>query len=396
MSHALVSRNEDIRRLVEKGYAVAFDANHYLVVRDIPYLDSERKLRWGAFVSNFTDRGEDLIEQVNHEIWFAGGVPHGLDGTPIANLAGGPATLPLSEDSKDVVVQRSFSNKPKDTGKFRDFFHKVESYTAIIAGPAMGLHGVSPLTFRVVEAKTSDSPFKFRDTLSSRAEIGDLAARFKHDVVAIIGLGGTGAYLLDLLVKTPVREVRGFDHDLYHVHNAYRSPGRLEDPGELNTPKASVYSGRYENFRHGLVLKRAFIDASTGSELDGVTFAFVSVDKGSARAGIVEVLIDKKIPFIDVGMGLRRKNGPLDGMIRSTYFDPASARATRDQGLVELADHPDDEYRVQIQTAELNALNACITVLRFKQLRGFYHHSGSPDHLLLEVGSLKTLGHAQA
>jgi tRNA A37 threonylcarbamoyladenosine dehydratase len=48
-----------------------------------------------------------------------------------------------------------------------------------------------------------DSVFKLHDTLTSRAEIGDLAAVFKDEVVAIIGLGGTGSYLLDFMAKTP-------------------------------------------------------------------------------------------------------------------------------------------------------------------------------------------------
>ena len=38
MSRQLASHNEDIRRLVEAGFAVSEDSN-YLVVRDIPYLD---------------------------------------------------------------------------------------------------------------------------------------------------------------------------------------------------------------------------------------------------------------------------------------------------------------------------------------------------------------------
>ena len=50
--------------------------------------------------------------------------------------------------------------------------------------------------------------FKFHDTLTSRAEITDLSAKFDDDVVAVIGLGGTGAYVLDFLVKTAVREIR--------------------------------------------------------------------------------------------------------------------------------------------------------------------------------------------
>jgi len=83
----------------------------------------------------------------------------------------------LSEASKDVIVQRSFSNKPKDTGQFKDFFDKLESYVAIISGPAIDLHQANPYTFRAVKEVIPDSVFKVHDTLTSRAEITDLNAR---------------------------------------------------------------------------------------------------------------------------------------------------------------------------------------------------------------------------
>ena len=180
--------------------------------------------------------------------------------------------------------------------------------SSIISGPAIELYNANPYTFRVVEEVVSDSVFKFHDTLTSRAEITDLSAKFKDDVIAIIGLGGTGAYVLDFLVKTPVREIRAFDLDSFHVHNAFRSPGRLE-PTELDKTKAEVYRSRYDNFRTGLSVEPKLIDSSCSGDLDGVTFAFVCVDKGSSRAGIFDLLISKGIPFIDVGMGLNRKNG---------------------------------------------------------------------------------------
>ena len=135
----------------------------------------------------------------------------------------------------------------------------------------MEAHGVNPYTFRSVEEALTDSVFKFHDTLTTRAEISDLAAKFKDDVIGIIGLGGTGAYVLDFLAKAPVREIRAFDLDSYHVHNAFRSPGRLEE-SELGKSKAEVYGGRYDNFRTGLSVTSAFIDASCHEEMDGVTF----------------------------------------------------------------------------------------------------------------------------
>ena len=212
----------------KRGYAVAVDSNH-LVVRDIPYLDGEGRLQWGALVAKLEFIDKLRVTQDDHQVYFAGSVPHGMDGEPIPNLAGGPTTIALSEACSDVVVQRSFSNKPKATGRFEDFFQKIESYVAIISGPAMEAHGVNPYSFRSVEEAPADSVFKFHDTLTTRAEISDLAAKFKDDVIAIIGLGGTGAYVLDFLARTPVREIRAFDLDPYHVHNAFRSPGRLEE-----------------------------------------------------------------------------------------------------------------------------------------------------------------------
>jgi len=379
--------------LVEKGYAVAFDSN-YLVIRDIPYLDGDRKLQIGAIVTKLEFIDQERVTQTDHQIFFAGSVPHGLDGKPIPNLGGGDTHLALSEASKDVVVQRSFSNKPKATGKFQDFFEKIESYVAIISGPAITLHDVTPYTFRAVTEVISDSVFKFHDTLTSRAEITDLAAKFKDDVIAVIGVGGTGAYVLDFLVKSPVREIRAFDLDPFHVHNAFRSPGRL-DSGEFGKPKADVYLSRYENFRTGFSGIRKFIDASSSDDLNGVTFAFVCVDKGSSRSGIFDLLISKAIPFIDVGMGLNRKNGPLNGMLRTTYYSAEHGQKVRDKALAELADPSNDLYRTNIQIGELNALNACLAVIRFKQLRGFYFEELPYYNLLFEVGDLKIVAESK-
>ena len=43
--------------------------------------------------------------------------------------------------------------------------------------------------------------------------------------MAIVGLGGTGSYILDFLAKTPVQHIHLFDGDRFLQHNAFRSPG---------------------------------------------------------------------------------------------------------------------------------------------------------------------------
>lgn len=381
----LVNHNPDIKLLLEKGYALSVDSG-YLVIRDVPYLDELKNLKIGAIVSKLVDIDGMHVKQEDHQIFFCGSHPHELDGPPIKNLGGGPVNITL--DAKDITIERSFSNKP--LGGFKDFYEKIETYVAIISGPAIELHSANPLTYRIIEVK-DESVFKYNDTLTSRAEIGDLSAKFKDEVVAIIGLGGTGAYLLDLLVKTPVREIRGFDLDPYHVHNAFRSPGKL-DSDDLGKTKAEVYQNRYEGFRYNLKIQPKYIASDSLDDLAGVTFAFVSVDKGKSREEIFNLLIKLKIPFIDVGMGLERENSLISGTIRTTYYSVEDAEQLLSKRLAPLDDLPDDIYKNNIQIAELNALNACMAVIKFKQLKGFYVDDEHFFHQLFNLDGFNCVG----
>jgi hypothetical protein len=386
----LVSHNPDLESLVKKGYAVAFDSTGHLVVRDIPYLEEAGDLKWGAIVTKLEFVDLEHVKQNDHQVFFAGSVPHGLDGQPIPNLAGGITNVHLSGRSGDVVVERSFSNKPRVAQAFRDFFEKIESYATIISGPAIEKFDVSPLTFRaVLDEEEADPVFKFYDTLTSRAEIGNYAARLEDEVVAIIGLGGTGSFILDFMARSRVKEIRGFDGDSFHVHNAFRAPGKTTS-GEFGKPKARVLAGRYEDFRREIKLHNRYIDDTCDDEFAGVTFAFVCVDKGSARATIVNLLIRLQIPFIDVGLGLNRKPDGLTGLVRTTFFPVEKAAPMRDSGLVELQDQPDDVYHSNIQISELNALNAAVAVIKYKQLRGFYGQTLPEEHNLFNVAELKS------
>lgn len=390
MYQKLVSHNQDLNLLVEKGYAVSFDSN-YLIIRDIPYLNKNRDLLYAAFICKLVYKDPETVMQEDHQVFFTGESPCDERGMLIPNLADRPATLSLSEKCKDLIVQRQFSNKPfikGVPGSFENFFEKIESYTSIISGPAMELYKVKPYTFNHVIDIEESSVFKFQDTLTSRAEIVELSNKFKDEVVAIIGLGGTGSYILDFLVKTPVKEIKGFDFDDFFIHNAFRSPGKTEEI-EFKKKKTLVYQERYSNFRHGLFLSTQKIGTESLELLQGVTFAFVCVDNGESRAEIFEVLISLGIPYIDVGMGLSKKSGSLSGMVRTTYYPEGRAQKVLDENLSDLSKKKDNLYRTNIQIGELNALNACLAVIKFKQYKGFYSSEETFYHSLFNISDLK-------
>ncbi len=93
-------------------------------------------------------------------------------------------------------------------------------------------------------------------------------------------------------------------------------------------------------------------------------------------------------------MGLKRTHGPIDGTLRATYYSAENGQRLKDLNLAELVDDPQDEYRVHIQTAELNALNAAMAVVKFKQVRGFYVDQDGLNSLTLQVGNVKTIHEA--
>jgi hypothetical protein len=76
----LASHNDDLNRLLEKGYAITEDHGH-LVVRDVPYLDNNAQLQIGAIVSLISDIDGKKVKPSDHQIFFAGSLPCEMDGT---------------------------------------------------------------------------------------------------------------------------------------------------------------------------------------------------------------------------------------------------------------------------------------------------------------------------
>jgi len=155
-----------------------------------------------------------------------------------------------------------------------------------------------------------------------------------------------------------------------------------------------VFASRYQNFRGNLKIERRYIDRASSDSLDGVTFAFVCVDRGTARSEIFDLLIELGIPFIDVGMGLSDNTGSLSGMLRVTSFAVDDAARVRDEGHADLGDREEDLYRRNTQISELNALNAALAVIKYKQLRAFYSDSEPCNHFLFDIADLSIVTHS--
>jgi len=375
MSPAPFSRNADLKRLRDEGYFVQIRGG-FLVMREVPYVNAQREVRTGTLISSLTMAGDETRTPDTHVIHFDGDFPCRSDGTPIQQISHQSGDFDLGHDLK---AKHSFSSKPE--GGYTDYFHKMTTYAAILSGPAEVLKPeMSPRTFRTPEAE-EDSVFNYTETASDRVGIGALTEKLEGEIIAIIGLGGTGSYVLDFVAKTPVREIWLFDGDEFLQHNAFRTPGAPTIEELREAPKKVDYlKGIYSRMHRGVVAHAVALNADNLHLLDGITFAFLSMDAGEEKRLVVEKLEALGVAFVDVGMGLELDEGSLGGILRVTTSTPEK-RDHVHQGRISFAGGGEkDIYASNIQVADLNALNAVLAVIKWKKLRGFYRDLEREHH----------------
>lgn len=368
MSHELISRSPDLKHLQDEGYNLEIKSG-YLLVKDVPYVNSNKEVKYGTLVSKLDLAGNVTKRPDNHVVNFIGDHPCESNGSPIERIRHGSQQTALAEG---IVVNHSFSAKPPNG--YENYYHKMTTYIEIISGRAQAIDPmVTPKTFRTVRAKEDESVFKYIDTASSRCEINIITKKLELDKIAIIGLGGTGSYVLDLVAKTPVKEIHLFDGDKFLQHNAFRSPGApLIEELEEQLHKTVYFHRIYSKMRWGIFSHPDYIVVENVNQLDGMNFVFLCIDKGSVKKLVVEKLEELSIPFIDVGMGVQKTDDSLCGTLTVTTSTPTQRQHFRSR--VSFSDDDGkNEYNSNIQIADLNALNAALAVIKWKKLFGFYH-----------------------
>ena len=223
---------------------------------------------------------------------------------------------------------------------------------------------------------------------SSRAGIAALNEILGEERIGLVGLGGTGEYLLDAVAKSHVAEIHLFDGDEFLTHNAFRAPG-APSIEQLNARPAKVdhFGDIYDQMRVGIIRHPYPVTESQVSDLSDMTFVFVAIDDAVAKAPIVDYLIKSGIPFIDVGMGVEVIDGRLTGSLRTTLVTPDQCSHASDRIPTVSVHREDDDYKSNIQIAELNMANAAQAVITWKKYRGLYADWDGPHHIMYSIAS---------
>jgi hypothetical protein len=383
MSQRPISLSPDLSRLRAEGYDLRVERG-FLVVRDVPYLDAAGTVVRGMLVKALTLAGDVATAPGDHTIYLAGPLPHDGQGrlmTNVVNSSGPQRLLP------DLVTDHYLSHKPAQG--YPDFYELVTTYVNVLSKHAQGVDpDVTAQTFPVIEAaEDDDGPFLYIDTASARAGIAAVNAKVESQKIAIVGLGGTGAYLLDLIAKSPVAQIDLYDGDILLQHNAFRYPGAVPLKAlEAKLKKVDYLAEKYSVMRRGVIPHAYHLVEGNVNELLPADFVFLAVDDNPSRAMIAKWLETAGKPFIDVGMGLYEAEGSIGGQIRVTSSFPGHRDHLWDERhRLPTSSSADELYRQNVQIVDLNSFNAGLAVMRWKRYVGVFADLGREHNSVYAV-----------
>lgn len=287
------------------------------------------------------------------------------DGTPIGNHIDGDG-----KTWSNISIKKGGQSSPEEDKSASGLIHR---YAKQIVG------AVSAAGYSETVSLATQGPFKIPNTSEARAALGPVQDRIREQRIAIIGLGGTGSYVLDLIAKTPVAEIHLLDADHVDWHNFMRAPGaptadEIESHRKNPLIKVAYYHSKYDSLREGIFAHAVRVDNSSMFaqflSAHSVDFAFVCIDQQKdcdlPRQDVVyAALSEAEIPFIDSGVSITLEDSTVRGVVTTSAYDAGSVvwknaiPNARVEGNV-------PGYR-NVQLPEVNALAASLAVMEWRR-----------------------------
>jgi tRNA A37 threonylcarbamoyladenosine dehydratase len=357
-----------VQRLIDEKYDVTLHGQ-YIIVDNVPYVSAAGVISRAAVISPYyVENGKEHFG--DHTVWFTGTAPCTASGGSLAHVV-------IVDENRTEVAGRqvlcrfSYKSERADTldniySKLMHNIRKLQSYVNVIDA------GASARGDGSFSSRQEQSVFHYPNTAIAREGLDSYEQKLKLGKIAIIGLGGTGSYILDALAKTPVREIHLYDDDTLDPATVFRMPGAISyEEAHKGMRKTDHHKDVYSRMRTGIESHPVRVDASNVHELDGCDFVFIAVDHGPSRGLIARYLSEKGISFVDVGMGVDR----VPEVVKLIARVRATAIGDESKFLLDALPVAEDAVDVvynNIQVVELNALNAMLAVVIYKQKIGFY------------------------
>lgn len=119
--------------------------------------------------------------------------------------------------------------------------------------------------------------------------------KLKKSVFAIVGLGGTGGFILENLLRMGAERLIVFDHDRFELSNFNRQP--LATQEFIDMPKTHAAVSRAKTINKNIKIdKRGKF--SEDSSLSGAHIALDGTDNLKTKLAVARAARDAKIPYV--------------------------------------------------------------------------------------------------
>jgi len=358
------------------GFDVKVESGVISVIR-VPCLLANEVVDYCSIEKSFDPtnmKPNDKIGSAVHAVKIKTNVEH--DGR-VYHADGSPIESYIDGDGKtwsNISIKKGSQDCPEEDESARDLIHR---YAKQIVGAVSAAGYSEPASLSIKH------PFNIPNTFESRAAIGPVQDRVRDQRIAIIGLGGTGSYILDIIAKTPVSEIHLLDFDDINWHNLMRAPGaptteeiksfKKEFPSKIN-----YHYSKYSSLRKGIQKHTIRVDDSpTFSKLlsdHKISYAFVCIDQlansDSPRQDVVYCTLSAAgIPFIDSGISITLDNQTIGGAVTISSYKGGSMEWKNIPNARVEGNIPG--YR-NVQLPEVNALAASLAVMEWRRCTGQY------------------------
>ena len=192
-------------------------------------------------------------------------------------------------------------------------------------------------------------------------------------------MGGTGAYVFDLVAKTPVREIHLLDSDDMDWHNLMRAPGaptcgEIESLRKECPHKVDYFHSKYASLREGIFAHAVQVHDSAifGEFLSAhsIDYAFVCIHQqaegDSPRQDTVyHALSERGVPFVDSGVSISLENGAIGGAVTTSVYGAGSLAWK--EGIPNATVEGNVPGYRNVQLPEVNALAASLAVMEWRR-----------------------------
>lgn len=320
---------------------------------------------------------------------------YNANGTPIGNYIAGDG-----ETWSDISIRKGSQGRPEDDRSANDVVYR---YAKHIVGALWAARESGSCPGAAL------NPFKIPNTFEDRAAIRPIQDRIRGQQVAIIGLGGSGSFVLDLLAKTPVGSIHLLDSDTVDWHTLFRAPGapsteEIEAVRNGTLLKVEYYRSRYTPLRDGIYAHPVQVDSTPKWRefllAHPVEYAFVCIDQiidadSPRRDAVYQALSDTRIPFVDSGVSISIESGAVKGSVTTSAHEAGSTTWQTAVPNARIAGELPG-YR-NSQLPEVNAMAASLAVMEWRRRTGqYFSQSRSLLHKLrLEKPSIVALPASQ-